>query len=80
MTTVSRKFWAVMTTVGFSAFWLFAAFAVGGVVTGHGLDPNMVGLAAIGLALGADARARVERLTRDLAIGRHVRQGDPQQA
>lgn len=55
-----RKFWAIVTTVGFAIFWFSGLFMAAGLWGQQSLHWSAPVLAAVGLALGLFGRMRVD--------------------
>lgn len=74
-----RKFWAIICTLAFSAFWVFGGLTVLAWFDAHPLMPLLMILSLAGLGVGVWSRLRLVAVTQDLARGDRVLQQEAAQ-
>ena len=67
-----KKFWAIICTVSFSLFWVFAGLSLLALIDSSPLLVWVLGLSLAGLAVGLWSRWRLLGLTGDLSRGERV--------
>lgn len=71
-----KKALAIVCTVGFGVFWVFAGLTVLAWLDANPLLWLVAALSALGLGVGVVSRLRLNALTKDLKRGLHVRQDE----
>lgn len=71
-----KKFWAILCTTAFAAFWVFGGLTFMAWQDAHPLMPHVMVLSLLGLGAGIWARLRLVAATQNLQRGERVIQAE----